>query len=189
MKREYDLKHYLFLWYLCWSWVWALQKATSSSILSDLVYKKLMSIWRESISWHNWFWKYKEYGRQVAREQLKKHSVWKNIWLMSSFHGSSLMLFGHFLFLFLWILNSPYKTSHTGASCTSCPGIAPPGQTSPANHSSNTDLWLVHHTCPELWSRLKKKAETNGQYIWNPFCILILGSIVKSSKQWGNLIF
>ena len=39
------------------------------------------------------------------------------------------------------------------------------------------------------YDQVLKKAETNGQCIRATFCILILGSIVKTLKHWGNLIF
>ena len=39
------------------------------------------------------------------------------------------------------------------------------------------------------YDQVLKKAETNGQCIRAKFCILILGSIVKTLKHWGNLIF
>ena len=48
---------------------------------------------------------------------------------------------------------------------------------------------LDEHTPALSYGQDLKKAETKGQWILDPFCILILGSIVKTSKHWGNLIF
>ena len=42
---------------------------------------------------------------------------------------------------------------------------------------------------PWAMIKKKKKAETKAQWILDPFYIPILGSCVKTSKHWGNLIF
>ena len=50
-------------------------------------------------------------------------------------------------------------------------------------------LLCAFETKEKVLGGVVSKAETKGQWILDPFCILILGSIVKTSKHWGNLIF